>query len=117
MKKLICMLLALWLPLFFSAASFASSSMQLGNAMNTMALTEQANSNDMPEHCQMDMGKADQQADHSKCEHCGLCLSIVYYCLSLPIPEISDLHSLSARLAWASSPHPTTPNHRPPIRL
>jgi len=124
LKKLICLLLALWLPLFFSAASFASTTMQLDASMDAMssqiAEASQA-STDMPEHCKMHMAEHSDQSgpnktSHEKCEHCGLCINIVYYSPNNTAPTISNHHPLSAHVAWVSSPHLSTPNHRPPIQ-
>jgi len=76
---------------------------------------------DMPAHCKMHMAERSGEADHNKtshekCEHCGLCINIVYYSPSNTAPMISNHHPLSAHVAWVSSPHLSTPKHRPPIQ-
>ena len=133
MKKVLCLLLAFWLPLFFSAASIASTSMQLQASMHTLAsaeATSNASANSM-QHCEQHMADmavaaqhhmpADMQHDtsadlqHGKCQDCGLCLNLVYY---QQVPVVTSQHQQHVQpqhVAWISTSHLPTPDQRPPI--
>ena len=114
-----------WLPLFLSTASYASTQMQIHEIASVASNDAQgvvaSEQNAMPEHCTMSSTAKSKAADHKdqtshgKCQHCGFCVNIAFY----PLPVVNDLptspHTLSAHIAWASLPHFTATDQRPPI--
>jgi len=130
MKKKICLLLCFWLPLFFSAASYASANMQIADVLaqstkmaspsSPMAASVSKAESAMPDDCPMNManqGAKEGKTSHDKCQQCGFCISITFY----PVALISD-HSLphppfSSHIAWTSSPYLSPTDQRPPITL
>ena len=134
MKKIICLLLCFWLPLFFSAASFASTSMRVSEAIQANDIVSSAPimqadlqaDKAMPEHCPMSMAKsmadhADKNGSgqdktaHDKCQHCGFCVLLAFYLPGIVNNDPLTHPPLSAHIAWVPSSHFQPANQRPPI--
>ncbi|HLD09505.1 MAG TPA: hypothetical protein VJB68_05615 [Methylophilaceae bacterium] len=130
MHKTFCFLLACWLPLFFSATVFASSSMQVNQTLATITATQAINHShqktaqkDMPcaEHVTPTQaaGSHCNQADNSKTchksEHCGLCANFALYLPIVVTPLLAQTQSLASHVGWIASPILTPPALRPPI--
>jgi hypothetical protein len=123
MKKTICLLLCFWLPLFFSAASFASTDMQLAEVLHATQLVAAPMvhaDNAMPDDCpmaKMDHGSKSDKTAHGKCQHCGFCVSMAFYPATAIVHGDLPYHLLSAHIAWASTSHIPPADQRPPIVL
>ena len=76
MKKLICVFLMVWLPLFMGSAWAMNMQMELQNQLPQVT-TNSSVATDMPMNCHMNMmnstsGKHSNQP-HQKCATCGIC--------------------------------------------
>lgn len=132
MKKIICLLLCFWLPLFFSAASYASTHMVSTNMISADIVVSadevpmmQAD-NKMPDDCPMGKGSASgdmadhgtqDKTPHNKCQHCGFCASMAFYPVAAIVDGPASYHLLSSHIAWAPSSYLPPADQRPPITL
>ena len=129
-RKTFCLLLACWLPLFFSATAFASSNMQVNQTLAAIAVSQASDNchqkttqKDMPcaehamptqaagSHC----NQADNGETHHKCEHCGLCANFALYLPVVVTPLLVQTQPLASHAGWTASPTLTPPALRPPI--
>jgi hypothetical protein len=125
MKKCVSLLLIFWLPLFFSVAGFASTSVQAGELMSghipQQQYANEQSSKQGSDHCQHMAAKPCSHKDcatsHTTCQHCGLCVNLVFYPSPTNAPAMAITSPLSNHVAWVSSPHLTSPEQRPPIFL
>jgi len=128
--KSFCLLLACWLPLFFSATAFASSNMQVNQQLAAIAAS-QASNHSHHKTAQKDMPCAEhvtpaqatdshcKQADNSKtchtCQYCGLCADFALYLPIMAMPLLVHTQPLASHVGWIASPTLTPPALRPPI--
>lgn len=129
-RKTFCLLLACWLPLFFSATAFASSNMQVNQQLAAIAVSQAGNHShhktaqkDMPcaehvtpaqaadSHCR----QADNSKTCQKSKHCGLCANFALYLPIVVTPLLAQTQPLASHVGWIASPTLTPPALRPPI--
>lgn len=123
MKKIISLLLVLWLPLFFSTAGYAATSMQAQAGAVSSKADVQTHHAQMSEHCKMmfednasqpDKDQNQRHTGKNACQHCGFCVSLGFFA----VPDFGlqqSHHPLISHTGWASSPHTTSTDLRPPI--
>jgi len=130
MKKKICLLLCFWLPLFFSAASYASANMQVAEALvqatkmaspsGSMATSVSKAEHAMPDDCPMSVtnkGTKENKTSHNKCQQCGFCISASFCTATFISGHSVPRPPFSSHIAWTSSPYLSPTDQRPPIPL
>ena len=123
MKKLICLFLMFWLPLFMGSAWAMNMQMELQNQLpqsSNMASHTQASA-DMPQHCHMANNKMPDKKTsqpHPKCAACGMCAianaSASFNTVpNFDLPKVSPHAPILFKVAFTSTDLP--PNIKPPI--
>ena len=114
-RKFVALLLLIWNPLFFNAAAYAATQMELANVtpLQDVQVSHPCHHVDDESplnHHQIMPAKAD-----SHCQHCGFCVSFLAPLNEVTIRVIPQTPALALNTMWASLPNIITPDHRPPI--
>ena len=114
-RKFVALLLLLWTPLFFSAAAYAATKMELANVtphedVQVSHPCHHMNDESPLNHHHIKPAKAD-----SHCQHCGFCVSFLAPLNEVTIRVIPQMPALVYNAMWVSLPNIITPDHRPPI--
>jgi tRNA G26 N,N-dimethylase Trm1 len=114
-RKFVALLLLLWTPLFFSAAAYAATQMELANVASQETVEASHSCHQMHD----EGGNTHQDEKHntgdSNCQHCGFCVSFVTPLIEVTTNVIPQIPAFAFHAMWVSSTHNITPDHRPPI--
>ncbi len=114
-RRFAALLLLLWTPLFFSAAAYAATQMELANANSHEAVEASHSCHEMHDESGLSHQKMKHNTGDSHCQHCGFCVSFVTPLNEVTTTVISQMPTLAFNAMWVSSTHYITPEHRPPI--
>ena len=114
-RKCVALLLLLWTPLFFSAAAYAATQMELESAVSHETVEGSHSCHDMHHESFLSHQKMKHKTDDSHCQHCAFCLGFVTPLNEVTTNVIPQTPTLTFQAMWVSSTHNITPDHRPPI--
>lgn len=115
----------LWTPLFFSAAAYATTQMELQNIDSHTTLSQSKVSQSKlqsPHACHQTQG-VNKSTDSDKqqhnggghVQHCGFCVSSVTPLYEATVNFVPLTPTLVFSSMWAPSSRNPSPDHRPPI--
>lgn len=114
-RKFVAILLLLWTPLFFSAAAYAATQMELANAASNEAVEAAHSCHHMHDESGVSHQDMKYRGADSHCQHCGFCVGFVTAMNEVTTNVIPLKPTLAFNAMWASSTNNITPDHRPPI--
>ena len=114
-RKFVALLLLLWTPLFFSAAAYAATQMELANVASQETVEASHSCHQMHD----ESGNTHHDVKHnngdSNCQHCAFCVGFVTPLNEVTTNVIPQTPTLTFQAMWVSTTHNITPDHRPPI--
>jgi hypothetical protein len=114
-RKFVALLLLVWTPLFFSAAAYAATQMELANVTAHEVAHVSHACHHMDDESALNHHDITPAHGDSHCQHCGFCVSFLAPLFEVITPFIPQTPALASNAMWVSSPHNITPDHRPPI--
>lgn len=114
-RKLVAFAMLLWMPLFFSASSYAATQMDFASALSFKTADATSPCHDLHEEIDSSHQDMTHNTEDSNCQHCGYCLSFAMPLSEIKTNIISQMPTFAFKAMWVSSSQNITPNYRPPI--
>ena len=114
-RKFVALLMLLWAPLFFSAAAYAATQMELASVASHETMEASHSCHDMDDEGGVSHQDIKHNTANSHCKHCGFCVSFLTPLNEFTTNVIPQIPALAFHAMWISSIYNITPDHRPPI--